>query len=162
MPATARYAVAVSFDNGTWPLATALLLASMAAVLSLVGVVLGLFSALTGKDPLPKRIRRLLRRAPASAEDFRARGMCLALGGVGVMLMVLNIVSNVVGMVNVGFVGYMPASSLELPNAAVFLITMAAALAAIACFIGSYTLSTRVRYVSSRGSTSSLPGLPPA
>ena len=45
-------------------------LISVAAVLSLVSVTLGLFSTLTGKDPLPKRIRSLLRRVPASAEDL--------------------------------------------------------------------------------------------
>ncbi len=50
---------------------TTLLLACAAAVLSLGSVMLGLFCTLTGKDPLPNRVRRLLRRTPASVEDFR-------------------------------------------------------------------------------------------
>jgi hypothetical protein len=153
----------VSFDNGTWPQATALLLASLAAVLSLVSVVLGLFSTLTGKDSLPKGVRRMLRRAPASAEDFRLRGMSLTLGGVGAMLIASNIATNVVGLVNIsGFTGYAPASSLQLPKDAVFLIAIAAALAAIACFVGSYILGIRVRYVSTQASTDTQRGLPPA
>ena len=49
-------------------------LISVAAVVSLLSVTLGVFSIVTGKDPLPKRIRSLLRRLPASAEDFRLRG----------------------------------------------------------------------------------------
>jgi hypothetical protein len=53
--------VAVPFDEpGIQAITLALI--SVAAVLSLVSVTLGLLSALTGKDPLPKRIRSLLRR----------------------------------------------------------------------------------------------------
>lgn len=153
----------MSFDNGTWPQATALLLASVAAVLSLASVILGLFSTLTGKDPLPKRVRRMLRRAPASIEDFRMRGMSLTLGGAGAMLMASIVATNVVGMVDISFgVAYAPASSLELPKDAVFLIGVAAALAAIACFFGSYSLGIRVRYASSRASTDTQQELPPA
>jgi hypothetical protein len=123
-------------------------LISVAAVLSLVSVTLGLFSTLTGKDPLPKRIRSLLRRVPASAEDFRLRGMSLTLTGVAVMLMALLGTINVVDRLALGgWSGYAPSASPAFPKYTVFLVTTVAAIAAIACFIGAYTLGVRVRYV---------------
>jgi len=51
---------------------------------------------------------------------------------------------------------------LAFPKATVFLVTTVAALAAMACFIGAYTLGVRVRYVSTRASTGAQPGMPPA
>jgi hypothetical protein len=136
-------------------------LISVAAVLSLVSVTLGLFSTLTGRDPLPKRIRRLLRRVPASAEDFRLRGMSLTLNGVGVTLIVSLLTVNVVGGIALsGWSGYAPAASLSFPKDAVFLVTTVAALVAVACFIGAYALGVRARYVSTRAAAQ--PGLPPA
>ena len=136
-------------------------LTSLAAALSLVGVTLGLFSTLTGRDPLPKRVRRLLRRVPASAEDFRLRGMSLTLNGVGVTLMVSLLTINVVGGIALsGWSGYAPSASPSFPKDAVFLVTTVAALVAVACFIGAYALGVRVRYVSTRPAAQ--PGMPPA
>jgi hypothetical protein len=133
------------------------------AVLSLVNVTVGLFSTLTGKDPLPKRMRSLLRRVPASAEDFRLRGMSLTLNGAAVMLIASLLTINVVEVLAVGgWSGYAPSPSLAFPKDTVFLVTMVAALAAMACFIGAYTLGVRVRYVSTRASTGAQPGMPPA
>jgi hypothetical protein len=152
----------VSFDEPGIQAIT-LSLISVAAVLSLANVVLGLFSSLTGKDPLPKRMRSLLRRVPASAEDFRVRGMSLTLGGAGVMLISLLITINVVDMLAAGgWSGYAPSASLAFPKAIVFFVTTVAGLAALACFIGAYALGVRVRYVSTRASTGAEPGMPPA
>jgi hypothetical protein len=154
--------VAVSF-NEPGIQAITLSLISVAAVLSLVSVTLGLFSALTGKDPLPKRVRSLLRRAPASAEDFRLRGTSLTLNGAAVMLLALLVTINVVeGLALNGWSGYAPSASLAFPKDTVFLVTTVAALAAVACFIGAYILGVRVRYVSTRASTDAQPGMPPA
>jgi hypothetical protein len=155
--------VAVPFDEPGIQVIT-LSLISVAAVLSLVSVTLGLFSTLTGKDPLPKRIRRLLRRVPASAEDFRLRGMSLTLNGAAVMLMASLLTIYLVGPLLAfgGWSGYAPSASLAFPEDTVFLVTTVAALAAMACLIGAYTLSGRVRYVSTRASTGAQPGMPPA
>jgi hypothetical protein len=137
-------------------------LVSVTAVLSLLIVMLGLFSTLTGKDPLPKRIRSLLRRVPASAEDFRLRGESLTLNGAAVMLMALLLTINVVErLAPAGWTGYAPSASPAFPNDTVFLVTAVAALAATACFIGAYTLGVRVRYVSTRASTGQRPEMPP-
>jgi hypothetical protein len=139
--------VAVSFDEPGIQAIT-LSLISVAALLSLVSVTVGLFSTLTGKDPLPKRIRSLLRRVPASAEDYRLRGMSLTLSGAAVMLMASLLTINVVdGLAVGGWSGYAPTASLAFPKATVFFVTTVAALAAMACFIGAYTLGVRVRYV---------------
>jgi hypothetical protein len=136
-------------------------LISVAAVWSLPSVTLGLFSTLTGKDPLPKRIRSLLRRVPASAEDFRLRGMSLTLNGAAVMLISLLTTINVDRLAGGGWSGYAPSASLAFSKDTVFLVTTVAALAAMACFIGAYTLGVRVRYVSTRASTGAQPGMPP-
>ena len=154
--------MAVPFDEPGIQVIT-LSLISVAAVLSLVSVMVGLFSTLTGKDPLPKRIRSLLRRVPASAEDFRLRGMSLALNGAAVMLMASLLTINVVDTLAVGgWSGYAPSASLAFPKDTVFLVTTVTALAAMACFIGAYTLGIRVRYVRTRASTGAQPGMPPA
>jgi hypothetical protein len=152
--------VAVPFDEPGIQVIT-LSLISVAAVLSLVSVTLGLFSTLTGKDPLPKRIRSLLRRVPASAEDFRLRGMSLTLNGAAVMLISLLTINVVDRLAVGGWSGYAPSASLAFPKDTVFLVTTVAALAAMACFIGAYNLGVRVRYVSTRASTGADPGMPP-
>ncbi len=153
--------MAVSFDEPGIQAIT-LSLISVAAVLSIVSVTVGLFSTLTGKDPLPKRIRSLLRRVPASAEDFRLRGMSLTLNGAAVMLISLLTLNSVDRLAVGGWSGYAPSASLAFPKDTVFLVTTVGALAAMACFIGAYTLGVRVRYVSTRASTGAQPGMPPA
>jgi hypothetical protein len=153
--------VAVPFDEPGIRVIT-LSLISVAAVLSLPSVTLGLFSTLTGKDPLPKRIRRLLRRVPASAEDFRLRGMSLTLNGAAVMLISLLTINVAERLAGGGWSGYAPSASLAFSKDTVFLVTTVAALTAMACFIGAYTLGVRVRYVSTRASTGAQPGMPPA
>jgi len=136
----------------TWMQDTALSIASLAAVLGLASVLLGLFSIITGKDHFPKRVRRLLWKVPASADDHRMHGMMLMLNGAAVMLVELGVTANIVGMY-----GHRSASA-----DAVFFITMVAILTSLACTAGSYTLSLRVRYVSTRTSTDTQPGIPPA
>ena len=153
--------MAVPFDEPGIQVIT-LSLSSVAAVLSLVSVTVGLFSTLTGKDPLPKRMRSLLRRVPASAEDFRLRGMSLTLNGAAAMLISLLTVNAVDRLAVGGWSGYAPSASLAFAKDTVFLVTTVAALAAMACFIGAYTLGIRVRYVSTRASTGAQPGMPPA
>ena len=138
-----------------------------AAVLSFVSVMVGLLSTLTGRDPLPKRIRSLMRRTPASAEDFRLRGMRLALNGVAVMLIASGLATNVVERLALGtnFAAYAPSASsasLAFPKYTVFLVNTVAAIVVLAFFIGAYTLSVRVRYVSKQNSTATLPAISPA
>ena len=152
--------MAVPFDEPGIQVAT-LSLTSVAAVLSVVSLMLGLVSTLTGRDPLPKAIRRLLRRTPASEEDFRVRGMSLTLGGVAVLLIVSILTINVVTTLG-GVGGYAPSASLAFPKATEFLVTVVVALSSMACFVGSYVLGVRVRYVTARASTGAQPGMPPA
>jgi hypothetical protein len=136
----------------TWMEYTALTIASVAAVLSLTNVLLGLFSVITGKDHMPMFIRRRLWKMPASAEDHRLHGTSLMLNGAATMLAMLGVTSGIVGTHGVrGF-----------PGDAMFFITLVAFLTALTCTAGSYTLSVRARYVSTRASTDTNPGIPPA
>jgi hypothetical protein len=154
--------VAVSFDEPGIKVIT-LSLISLAALLSFVSVTLGLFSTLTGKDPLPRRIRSFLRKAPASAEDFRLRGTSLMLNGAAVMMIVSLLTVNVVNrLLTLGSISYMPSASLVFPRATVFLVTTVVALAALVCFFGAYVLGARVRYVGTGSSTGIQQGTPPA
>jgi hypothetical protein len=126
-------------------------LSCVAAVLSFASVMLGLLCTVTGKDPLPRRIRRVMRRVPASADDFRLRGMSLMLNGAAVMLLVSLIAVEVVDRLTIGAAfGYAPVASLAFPIDAKFLITTVAAAVAVALFIAAYALSRRVQFVSTR------------
>lgn len=138
-------------------------LLALATLLSLANLVLGLFSTLTGKDPLPKRVRSMMRRIPASAADFRIRGTSLMLNGAGVMLIASNLATTFVERLAFGTAtAYVPSGSAALPNDITFLFTTVAAVAAVALFIGAYALSRRVGYVSTHLSASAKPGMPPA
>ena len=141
-------------------------LVSIATLLSFVSLMLGLFSTLTGKDPLPARIRSRLRRAPASAEDFRRRGIVLMLTGAAVMLVVSLVTINVVNVIALGgnsaYVAYAPWDLVAFPRATVLFVNTVAVLTALACFSGAYALSVRLRYIGTRPSTGPLQGTPPA
>jgi hypothetical protein len=136
----------------TWMQDTALSLASVAAVLSLATVVLGLFSVITGKDHFPLRFRRLLGRVPASVEDHRLHGTRMMLNGAALMLAELGATAGIFG--GRGIAGF--------PNDVLFFMTMLTFLTAFACTIGSYSVGIRVRLVSTRASTDAQPGVPPA
>jgi hypothetical protein len=130
---------------------TTLWIASLVAVLSLGSIFLGLISIGTGKDYLPQRVRRLLSRVPASEEDHRLRGMSLVLNGAATTIFALGITASTLAMINRG----------SFPKG-LFFVTTVAFVGAIACSIGSYILYWRVRFVSTRASTDTNPGIPPA
>ena len=144
--------------------AITLSLISLAAVLALASVLLGLYSVLTARDPLPHRIRSLMRRMPASAQDFRVRGTSLMLTGVAVMLIAADLAINIVAALALipPSVGYYTSESLAFPKGTMFLVTTVTAMAAVALFVGAYVVSVRVQYVSTRPSTGHRPEVPPA
>jgi hypothetical protein len=130
--------------------------------MSFVTLMAGLNSTLTGKDSMPRRIRSLMRRTPASVDDFRLRGMSLTLNGVGVMLIASDLAITVVArlaLIPPGM-GFYTSENLAFPKDTLFLVSTLAAVAALAMFIAAYVLSNRVRYVSTRRSTQT--GMPPA
>jgi hypothetical protein len=155
----------VSFDEPGIKVIT-LSLISLAALLSFASVTLGLVFTVSGKDPLPGRVRSLLRRVPASPEDFRLRGMTLMLNGAAVMLIVTLLTINVVNRLTFsGFSGYVPLATLAtlaVPKATVFLVNTVAALATLACFIGAYKVGVLVRYIATGPSNSTQQRMPPA
>ncbi len=135
--------------------AITLSLISLAAVTSLGSVVIGLYSVLTARDPLPHPIRSLMRRMPASAEDFRLRGTSLMLSGGAAMLIAADVAINIVAPLALipPSLGFYTSESLAFPKGAMFLVTALTATAALALFVGAYVVSARVRYVSTRPST---------
>ena len=144
--------MAVPNPDLTWLQDTALSVTSLAALLSLVNVVFGLFSVITGKDHLPWRIRRLLARVPASADDHRLHGTSLMLNGAALLMTMLGVSAGVAGRHNPG--GF--------PGDTQFFVTVLAFFGALALLAGSYTLSVRVRLVSTRGATDAHQEPPPA
>ena len=118
--------------------------------MSLVSVILGLFSVITGRDHLPWRIRYLLRRVPASAEDHRLHGMGLMLNGAALMLVMFGVAAGTAGRHLGGF-----------PSQVQFFVTAVAFVGSMALLAGAYTVSVRVRTVSTRASTDAHPGIPP-
>jgi hypothetical protein len=134
-----------------WMQNTGLSIAAVAAVLSLTNVLLGLFSVVTGKDHLPLRIRHLLWKMPASADDHRTHGMSLMLNGAAIMLVELGLTAGIFGSHGVrGF-----------PADVMFFVTMLAFCASLALTVGAYSLGVRTRYVSTRTSTDTRPAIPP-
>ena len=136
----------------TWLQDTALSVTAFAALLSLMNVVFGLFSLITGKDHLPWRIRRLLRRIPASADDHRLHGPSLMLNGAALLMTMLGVSAGVAGRHNPG--GF--------PGDTQFFVTVLAFFGAMALLAGSYTMSVRVHFVSTRGATDAHRERPPA
>jgi hypothetical protein len=94
----------------------------------------------------------LLRRVPASADDHRLHGTSLMLGGAALLMTMLGVTASAAGSHTiVGFPG----------DAQVF-VTVVAFLGAMALLAGSYTVSVRVRLVSTRGATDVHQEPPPA
>jgi len=128
--------------------AWALLTAVVAATFGLGSVLLGLFSALTGKDHWPKVIWRLRRRVPASEEDRRTHGVALMLNGAA-MLMILMGVSMTA--LTAGVRDGEPLKALR------FLLTLIGLGASIACVLGANAVFRRVRYLHGQASTPEVP-----
>src|SRR5260370_1301539 len=92
--------------------------------------------------PYPTLFRsRLRRRPPASADDFGAHGTNMVLNGEAMLLIVVGVSLNAL---SVGVRVVEPASTFR------FVILLIAVGASLACVIGAYTLSQRIRYVNSR------------
>lgn len=72
-------------------------LAVVASLLCLVSVILGLYSALTGKDHWPTQMSRLRRRVPASDEGRRRHGVSMMLNGGALLLVLFGVSMNALG-----------------------------------------------------------------
>ena len=122
--------------------------AVVAATLGFVSVVLGLFSALTGKDHWPKAIRRLRRRVPASEEDRRLLGVALMLNGAAMLIAIIGISMTAL---TAGDRVVEPLNTLR------FLLTLIGLGASVVCVFGAYGLLRRIRYTYGEASASEQP-----
>ena len=116
----------------------ALALALTASVIALASMVLGLYSALTGKDHWPQQAGRIRGRVPASAEDQRAHGLSMVLNGCGALLILLAVTLTTV---SIGSRAGEPMNTMQ------FLIDLIALIAALASVIGAHSFGSRVKYV---------------
>jgi hypothetical protein len=122
--------------------------AVVAAALGLVTVLLGLFSALTGKDHWPRAMWRLRGRMPASEEDRRMNGVALMLNGAAMLVIVIGFSTTALtAEIRVG----------EPLNTLRFLLTLIGLGASMACIFGAYGLARRVRYTYGDASTQERP-----
>ena len=111
----------------------------IASVLNLVALAAGLLGVVTGRSFAPPGWRRLRRHEPASPGDQRLTGMSLSLLAVGQLLMmvVLLIVITLATAQATG--GHAPIIGL-------YLVTLVAFAAAVACTFASLLVGQRVRY----------------
>jgi hypothetical protein len=113
-------------------------LALVAAGFLLASALLGMFSLVTGRDHLPKQLRWLRRKTPASPDDYRRHGTSMLLTA-GAMLIVLVGVS----MTTLGAQNH---SLGEPANTLAFLLSLVGALTALVLVFASYRVTLSVRY----------------
>ncbi len=122
----------------------------VAAVGGLLGLLMGLFSVVSGRDHWPKQIGRIRRRMPASQEDQRRHGMTLVLNGAAALIIIMGISINTVGVRD---------HSLGEPlNTLRFVLTLIGLAGAVACTVGAYSLS--LTYTDSRSPAAVPPVVP--
>jgi hypothetical protein len=121
-------------------------LVTLAAMVSLVALSIGLYELITGR--LTPGLTRLRRRIPATTADIRDNAIGLVLGEVATMLMALLILGNV-------FVGtghgdrYLPG--------VFFAVSLAGFLSAFACALASFLIRRNVRFVNRKAAAPSGP-----
>ena len=111
-------------------------------------VLLGLFSALTGKDHWPTVMWRLRRRVPASEEDRRTHGVALMLNGAAMLIILMGVSMTAL---TAGVRDGEPLKALR------FLLTLIVLSASIACVLGANGLFRRIRYLHGQASTPDRP-----
>jgi hypothetical protein len=140
-------------DLGTLQLA-AVWVSVLAGLIGVVGVSVGLFSVVTGRDHWPNLLRRLRRRIPASAEDQRRNGMALLLNGAAALIIVMGISID-----NFSVHDRTMGEPLNTLRFVMILIGMAGA---IACVIGAYSVTLTIKYTYGNSATAEAPRTGPS
>ena len=111
----------------------------VASVLNLFALAVGLLSVVTGRSYAPPGWRRLRRHEPATPGDQRLTGMSLSLLSVGALLMMIVLLVVITLSTAQATGGHAPIIGL-------YLVTLVAFAAAVACTFASLFISQRVRY----------------
>jgi len=111
----------------------------IAVVINFVNLMAGLLSAVTGRSHMPGRLRRMRRHEAATPNDQRVLGMSLTLLSVGQLLMM--VVLLVVITLSVA-----QSSGGRAPIAGLYLVTLIAFIASVACTFAALFIGGRARY----------------
>jgi hypothetical protein len=111
----------------------------IAVVLNFVALCVGLLAVVTGRSFAPAGWHRLRRHIPASRNDQRLTGMSLSLLAVGQLLMMVTLMVVITLSTAQATGGHAPVVGL-------YLVTLVAFAAAVACTFGSLLVGQRVRY----------------
>jgi len=111
----------------------------IAVVINFINLMAGLLSAVTGRSHMPGRLRRLRRHEAATPNDQRVLGMSLTLLSVGQLLMM--VVLLVVITLSVA-----QSSGGRAPIAGLYLVTLIAFIASVACTFAALFIGGRARY----------------
>ena len=111
----------------------------IASVLNLIALIVGLLAVVTGRSFAPPGWRRLRRHEPASPTDQRLTGMSLTLLAVGQLLMMVMLLVVITLATAQSSGGHAPIIGL-------YLVTLVAFAAAVACTFASLLVGQRVRY----------------
>jgi hypothetical protein len=112
----------------------------IAVVLNFIALSVGLLTVVTGRSYAPSGWRRLRRHAPASPSDQRLTGMSLSLLSVGQLLMMVTLMVVIT-------LSTAQATGGRAPVIGLYLVTLVAFAAAVACTFASLFVGQRVRYM---------------
>ena len=125
----------------------------IAAAINFFNLSAGLLAVVTGKSHMPPFLRRLRRQEPASPDDQRVLGMSLTLLSVGQLLMMVVLLVIVTLAVAQSSEGHAPIEGL-------YIVTLVAFVASVACTFASFFISGRARYRDVPGLESGRPEMP--
>lgn len=113
----------------------------VAVVLNFLALSIGLLTVITGRSYAPPGWRRFRRHVAASPNDQRLTGMSLSLLSVGQLLMMVTLMVVIT-------LSTAQATGGRAPIIGLYLVTLVAFAAAVACTFASLFTGARVRYVS--------------
>lgn len=113
----------------------------VAVVLNFLLLSVGLLTVITGRSYAPPGWRRFRTHSPASPNDQRLAGMSLSLLSVGQLLMMVTLMVVIT-------LSTAEATGGRAPVIGLYLVTLVAFAASVACTFASLFLGVRVRYVS--------------
>ena len=113
----------------------------VAVVLNFLALSVGLLTVITGRSYAPSGWRRFRKHAPASPNDQRLTGMSLSLLSVGQLLMMVTLMVVIT-------LSTAEATGGRAPVIGLYLVTLVAFAASVACTFASLFTGARVRYVS--------------
>jgi hypothetical protein len=111
----------------------------IAVVINFVNLAVGLLSAVTGRSYMPGPLRRMQRQEAASADDQRVLGMSLILLSVGQLLMMVTLLVVIT-------LSAASSSGGHAPIVGLYLVTLVAFMASVACTFASLFIGRRARY----------------